>query len=201
MAVTRERLSQGMTYEAYVASMTRNRERLEQNEAKATFTADDLAFFRSFPAPVDVLVLGEDWCGDVIADLPILAKLAKESEKLRLHIFPRDQNDDLMSQYLNQGQFKSIPVFVFFDQNMRELGRYIERPPAFTTLRQQRRQQLFAQHPEAGEASAAVDTLSEEQRLARQSLTSQMEAELGPERIRMTVHDIRQELAAVGSAR
>src|SRR5579884_4313313 len=132
MAVTRERLTQGLTY---VASMTRNRERLEQNEARAQISADDLAFFRNLPEPIDVLVLAEDWCGDVIADLPVLAKLAKESGKLRLHIFARDQNDDLMSQYLNQGQFKSIPVFVFFDKDMRELGRYIERPPEFTELR------------------------------------------------------------------
>ena len=40
----------------------------------------------------------------------------------------RDKNPDLMDQYLNQGMFRSIPVFAFFDENMTEMARFIERP-------------------------------------------------------------------------
>ena len=197
MTVTRDRLNQGMTYEQYVASMTKNRERLEQNEADAQLDADDLAFFRGLPQPLDVLVLAEDWCGDVIANLPVLAKIAKESGKLQLHVFARDQNEDLMNQFLNQGQFKSIPVFAFFDQDMRELGRFIERPADFTALRMRRRAELYEQHPEAGSASTPVDQLTDEQRQTRQQLVGAMEAELVPTRVKMVVRDIR---AACGGA-
>lgn len=189
--VTRERLDQGMTYEQFVAAMTKNRERLQQSEQITQIDPADLAFFRSLPAPLDVLVLAEDWCGDVIANLPVLAKLAQESGKLRLHVFLRDQNDDLMSQYLKEGQFRSIPVFVIFDHDLRELGRFIERPPAFTTLRTQRREELFAAHSEMGDPATPVDSLSDEQRQARQALVAQQEAELAPERIKMVVRDIR----------
>jgi hypothetical protein len=34
-----------------------------------------------------------------------------------------------MSQYLKDGRHRSIPVFVFFDERMNELARFIERRP------------------------------------------------------------------------
>lgn len=49
---------------------------------------------------------------------------------MELRIFARDQNLDIMDQYLNQGQYRSIPVFVFLDHDLNELGHWIERPAA-----------------------------------------------------------------------
>ncbi len=147
MSVTRERFEQGMTYEAYKAQMTRNREQFEANEAAVTFDPDDLAFFAGLPQPLNVLVLAEDWCGDVIANLPVLGRLAQESGKLNLRIFLRDQNLDLMDQYLKDGQFRSIPTFVFFDADFNELGHWIERPARVTEQMAQLRRQLFASDP------------------------------------------------------
>jgi Thioredoxin len=49
-----------------------------------------------------------------------------------MRVFLRDKNPDLMDQYLNQGLYRSIPVFAFFDENMKEVARFIERPPAQT---------------------------------------------------------------------
>ena len=37
-----------------------------------------------------------------------------------------------MDQYLNQGMFRSIPVFAFFDENMNEVARLVERPGKIT---------------------------------------------------------------------
>jgi hypothetical protein len=198
MTVTRERLEQGMTYEQFVAGMTKNQERLHQSEQATSIDRADLDFFRALPAPLDVLVLAEDWCGDVIANLPVLEKLASESGKLRPRVFLRDQNDDLMSQYLKDGQFRSIPVFVLFDAQLNELGRFIERPAAFNRLRTERRQALLAAHPEVGDPATPVDSLTDEQRQARQALLAQLEAELVPERVRMVVRDLRAMLEKTG---
>ena len=191
MAVTRERLEQGMTYEQFVAAMTKNQDRLHQSEQTTTIDPADVEFFRNIPETLDVLVLAEDWCGDVISNLPVLAKLAQESGKLQPRIFLRDQNDDLMQQFLKDGQFKSIPVMAPFDAQMRELGRFIERPAAFSALRASRREELFTAHPEMGDPATPVDNLTEEQRQTRQRLLAELEAELVPERVRMVVHDIR----------
>ena len=162
MAVTRERLSQGMTYEQYKSQMTRNQERFEQNEQSVKLTAQQLAPLKNLSRPLDVLVIGEDWCGDVIDNLPILGRLAQESGKLNLHVFLRDQNLDLIDQYLNQGKFRSIPVFVFFDENMNELGRFIERPQSVTERRAQLRRDLSAEHPEFGPPDKSIAELPED---------------------------------------
>jgi len=144
MSVSKERFAQGLTYTEYKDTMTRNRERLESNEQTVELDAKDLTFFAQLPQPLHVVAIAEDWCGDVINNLPIVGRLAAESSKLDLRIFPRDQNLDLMDQYLNQGQFRSIPVFVFFDQDFNELGHWIERPARMTERSSKFRQELFA---------------------------------------------------------
>src|SRR5579883_3082777 len=150
MAITRERFEQGMTYDEFKAQMTRNQDRFIENERQLELDPADIAAFKNLPRPLNVLVIAEDWCGDVIANLPILGRIDRKSGKLHLRVFLRDQNLDLMDQYLNQGQFRSIPVFVFFDAQFNEVGRFIERPASVTERRARQRRDLFAQHPEFG---------------------------------------------------
>jgi len=169
MTIDPARFDRGLTYDAYKAQMTRNRERLEENEQRVALSTEDLAAFSALPRPVKVLVLAEDWCGDVIANLPVLGRLAKDSGKLVVRIFLRDQNDDIMQAYLNKGQFKSIPVFVFFDEDFRELGHWIERPASVTEVRAKRRKEIFAAHPEFGSPDAPVDQLAEDVRVRLQA--------------------------------
>src|SRR5579871_2377001 len=159
MSVTRERFEQGMTYDEYKAQMTRNQERFATNEQQLALDPADVAAFKNLPQPLNVLVIAEDWCGDVINNLPILGRIAAESGKLNLRVFLRDQNLDLIDQYLKEGKFRSIPVFVFFDDQFREIGRFIERPASVTERNDQYRQKMYADHgcqpiwPESATAS------------------------------------------------
>ncbi len=55
------------------------------------------------------LVLSEGWCGDAAQILPILNKMALSSnKKIDLRIALRDENNDLMNQYLTNGG-RAIP--------------------------------------------------------------------------------------------
>lgn len=191
MSVTQERLAQGLTYQAYRAQMTRNQERFDANERRIKLDPGDLEAFKRLPRPLPVLVLAEDWCGDVIDNLPILGRLAAESGKLDLHIFPRDQHPDLMDQYLNQGQFRSIPVFVFFDEDLKELGHFIERPASVTERRAQLRREMFAEHPEFGSPETPVDQLPEEIRVRIMQETTRQREELKPIENREVVQALR----------
>jgi hypothetical protein len=182
-----------MTYEAYKAQMTRNREQFERNEQNLELAPDDLAAFKSLPR-LKVLALAEDWCGDVVANLPILGRLAKESGKLDVRVLLRDQEPgtQVMDQYLNQGQFRSIPVFVFFDEDMRELGHWIERPASVTELRAKRRREIFASHPEFGSPDAPIDQLPEETRTRLQQAIAAMREEVAPFANREVVRELRE---------
>jgi hypothetical protein len=119
---------------------------------------------------VKVVAIAEDWCGDVIANLPILGKLAKESGKLDVRVVLRDQTN-LIDSYLNKGQFKSIPVFVFLDDNFKELGAFFERPESVTAKRAEQRKQIFAENPDLGSPDAPADQMTEEQRAKYQQLS------------------------------
>ncbi|MBX3013012.1 MAG: SelT/SelW/SelH family protein [Caldilineaceae bacterium] len=166
MSVTKERFEQGLTYAEYRAQMTRNQERFIANESAVALDANDLAFFATLAQPVYLLALAEDWCGDVINNLPVVGRLAEAGGKVEVRVFLRDQNLDIMDQYLKEGQFRSIPVFVLFDADFQELGHWIERPARITELQEEMRQQLWATDPLLKEV--APDTpfgqLSEEAR-------------------------------------
>lgn len=165
MPVTRERFDSGMTYDEYKAQMTRNRERFEANERGLQLSPDDLKAFRRLPRPLNVLVIAEDWCGDVIANTPIVGRIAAESGRLNLRVFLRDQDPDLMDLYLKDGSFRSIPVFAFFDDDFNQVGLFVERPDSVTALRARKRLEIFAQNPEFGSPDAPVDQLPEEVRV------------------------------------
>lgn len=172
-AVSQERFAQGMTYDEFKAGMTRNQDRFAENERILTLAPEDVATLAALPQPVNVLVLAEDWCGDVVDNLPVLGGLATASGKLNIRVFLRDQNLDVMDQYLKDGKFRSIPVFVFFDAAFHELGRFIERPESVTARRAASRRALSAQHPELGSPEVSIADLSEETRVLLKSLQAE----------------------------
>ena len=174
MTVDRERWDKGITYDEFKAAMTRNQERFAENESRVALDPETVRTFKSLPKPLRVLVLAEDWCGDVVANLPVLGRLDKEVPALDVRIFYRDQNLDLMERWLNQGKYQSIPVFVFFDENFRELGHWIERPASVTERRAAERKKIFAAHPEFGSPDAPVDQLPEDVRTRLQAELQKM---------------------------
>ena len=192
MSVTRERFEQGLTYDEYKAQMTRNQERFAANEQQLALAPADLAAFKHLPHALNVLVIAEDWCGDVINNLPILGRIAAESGKLNPRVFLRDQNTDLIDQYLKEGKFRSIPVFVFFDDQFRELGRFIERPASVTERMAERRLEMYARHPEFGSPEASITELPEEIRNALAEETAAWREEIRPLNNQDVVRDLRQ---------
>ena len=129
--VTPERFASGITWEQYLGQIKRNRERFEYNYDGTILTDEDVEAFRSLVAsadgPAKVLALGEDWCPDVFRGLPVMARIAG-AVGMELRVFPRDDNLDIMKEFLNRGEHQSIPVFVFYTGDHRYIAHWIERP-------------------------------------------------------------------------
>ncbi len=196
MAITRERFEQGMTLEQYTAQMKQNREAFVANQAAATVRPEDIAFFNSLPETVNTLIITEDWCGDALANVPVLAKLAEQTGKLTLRFFLRDQNLDLADQYLKEGKYRSVPVFVFFDQEMRELGHFIERPAQATAEMQAATDALVAEHPELPDLGGSFDTMSDASKQLRFQSLRELRQQRGAAWTDMLLDDIKRLLSA-----
>ena len=129
--VTLDRFSKGKTWQQYIDSGIRNRELFERNYKNLTISPEQEARLKAVAAkdggPHHVVVIGEDWCPDVYRGTGIAQRMA-EAMGIEFRFFERDQNKDMIQPYLKDGQFESIPVFVFFDKDHKELGHFIERP-------------------------------------------------------------------------
>ena len=100
MAVTAEQFATGMTMDAYQAQMSQNKNEFATNIAAAPVTAADVARFAALPEPLNVLVITEDWCGDSLAHLPVLFRLARESgDRLHVRVFKRDEHKELAARF------------------------------------------------------------------------------------------------------
>ena len=131
--MTPERFAQGMTFAAYLAQMRTNKERFEKRMADSEITPADREAIRG--RKLKILVITEDWCGDALVGFPALARLVAGAPDVEMRVFLRDENPDVMDQYLKRGLYRTIPVFVFFDGQMNELARFMERQDVVTELR------------------------------------------------------------------
>ena len=129
--VTPERFAQGLTYDQWIAAIDRNQDRFQENYDATELSEEDTRAFRELAArpdgPANCLAIGEAWCPDVFRGLPIMARIA-EACGMELRVFFRDQNKDIMAEFLKQGEHESIPTFVFYTRDHRYLCHWIERP-------------------------------------------------------------------------
>ena len=129
--VTPQRFSEGKSWAEYLELIQKNKDKFVKNYEAVTFSDEDKRSFTEIAArpgaPTKVLALGEDWCPDVYRGLGVIARVAGELGA-ELRIFPRDSHLDIMDEFLKNGEFQSIPVAVFYSDDMREIGHWIERP-------------------------------------------------------------------------
>jgi len=126
-----QRFATGMTWKDYMAQMGDTRARTEENYAKSTLTEDERKAFGAVSGVRYVMMLAENWCGDVHRNSPLVAHVCEAIPGCELRVFFRDQNLDITDCYLNNG-FRSIPVVAFYDKDFNEIGRWLERAHAAT---------------------------------------------------------------------
>jgi hypothetical protein len=81
----------------------------------------------ALPGAWHLLVLSEDWCGDAVNTVPVVAKLAERAPNADLRVLGRDDNPDLMDAHLT-GSSRSIPVVIALDESFEERGWWGPRP-------------------------------------------------------------------------
>lgn len=153
--------NQGETPQAFEESMDaglREKFSLLLEESRADLVARGEA--SPLASDVRVVVIAEPWSGDVMYNLPALLALA-ESQDWQVRIFRRDEHLELIEPYKKDGLYLSIPVFVFFDEDFRELGHWIERPQVATKTIDEQSLNLRRKLREENKAAWRAATLGE----------------------------------------
>lgn len=134
----------GMTFEQYVTSMKVNREELNRVYEQLVFTEEDLAVWKNMDQQKGKgIVLTADWCGDASMCVPVLQRIAEESN-IEWRFLIRDENLELMDQYLTNGKSRSIPIFIFMDEEGNQTHVWGPRSPEVQELVTSIRAQLPA---------------------------------------------------------
>jgi Thioredoxin len=128
-----KRFATGLTWKDYMAQMGDTRARTEQNYGNAKLTDEERKFFSGVKGVKYVMMLAENWCGDVHRNSPLIAHIVDAIPGAELRVFFRDQATDLRDAYLNNG-YQSIPVVVFYDKDWNEVGRWLERAHGATIV-------------------------------------------------------------------
>lgn len=127
-AIDPGRYAEAPTFAAYLGTVVKNAELWHGMYRTATVLPDAVERLRKAGNEFRLLVLSEDWCGDCVSVVPIVARLAEQAG-LDLRVLSRDANDDLMSGHLSSGT-RSIPVVMVLGDDFTEYGWWGPRPAA-----------------------------------------------------------------------
>jgi hypothetical protein len=148
--VTPERFDRALSYADYLAAIAVNRDQFQHYYDIARLTEDDVAFFREAAAlpsgPAKILVIAEAWCPDVFRGVPVLARIA-EATGMTMKVVLRDENPDIMDEFLLNGKARAIPVAIFYTRDHRYITHWTERPAVAHAEVARIRREFSAVHP------------------------------------------------------
>lgn len=124
----RERFERAPSFDEYLETVEKNRDLWHAIDRRAVVEAETLERARAIGGTWHLLALTEDWCGDAVNTLPVVAELAERTPGLDLRVLLRDENLDLMDAHLTNGRSRSIPIVIIYDENFEERGWWGPRP-------------------------------------------------------------------------
>jgi hypothetical protein len=130
LPMSADRFSQGLSFAEFIEVMTQNQRRIRQMYDRYELSHEDIERFtrlvQQLGGRLYITALVEDWCPDVVLNIPILVHLAEQVPGIELRLFNRPQHPDLREAYQAMG-IQSIPIISFFDQDWHEIDRWVER--------------------------------------------------------------------------
>lgn len=97
-----------------------NNQRMKRLDKQTQLSEEARAVAEKVNKDFTWLVLTESWCGDAAQTLPVINKFSEASDKIDLKVVLRDENDELMSQFLTDGN-KSIPKLIVIENDSKEV--------------------------------------------------------------------------------
>ena len=125
--ITKARYCEGETFAEFMARPIKNHELWVGIYKHLTIPVEMSARVEALGGRWHLLVLTEDWCGDAVNIVPIIAKLAESVSNMDMRMLARDENLDIMDTHLT-GRSRSIPIVILLNQKYEECGWWGPRP-------------------------------------------------------------------------
>jgi len=110
-----------------------NDKRMSRLDKKTSLTDSTISALKSTNTKQTWLLIAEGWCGDAAQIAPVINKMSLESDKVNFKVVLRDENEDLMNQFLTNGS-KSIPKLVVLNEKDEVISSWGPRPSVATTM-------------------------------------------------------------------
>ncbi|AZB44737.1 thioredoxin family protein [Bacillus sp. FJAT-42376] len=137
-----EWFEKGWTKETYISRMNVHQENLLHIYNSFQMKEEDRVFLQTLQKEnLRAIVLTADWCGDAMVNLPILMRLSEEA-LIETRYLIRDENLELMDQYLTNGTARSIPIIIFTNENGEEVAKWGPRTAAVQEWVDEQKQSL-----------------------------------------------------------
>lgn len=161
--IDQARWQTSLTLDEFVNGMQTHQAEMRRRLREVTLSPADRDHFARLDSPIHVLTMTEDWCGDSLMNLPILARIVEAAPGMELRIFDRAGSPDL-NDYYTARNIKAIPVFTFLDADFDEIGTWVERSQAAYA----RVGEWMTAHPQVAEFLQNTDMTAEERHHALQ---------------------------------
>lgn len=115
----------GRTYDAWIA-VAEHPEHVEKMQAaieRQHLDAVTTGALRAIARPIHVVAFAEDWCGDVVRHVPVLARMARENDLLHVRYVTRAEQPEAFARFLTNGG-EAVPKFVFVSDQFVECGNW-----------------------------------------------------------------------------
>jgi thiol-disulfide isomerase/thioredoxin len=110
-----------------------NDKRMKRLDKTITLSQEIISKTMALEEPQTWLILTESWCGDAAQTIPIINKIANENSNINFKIVLRDENLELMDEFLTGGG-RSIPKLVAMDKDNNVLNSWGPRPTIATKM-------------------------------------------------------------------
>ncbi len=127
--------------------------RMKRLDKTTRLEEDVVASLQAIDRPLTWLVLTEGWCGDAAQIVPVMQKMADQSDHIELRLLLRDEHPEIMDAFLTNGA-RSIPKLIILDQgNQTVLGEWGPRPEVVQNMVMAGKEQSLATTSDEGRSS------------------------------------------------
>lgn len=110
-----------------------NDKRMDRLDKKTTLEESTENKLKEITENYTWLLISEGWCGDAAQNVPVINKMATVNNNINLRIVLRDENLELMDEFLTNGG-RAIPILLILDKNKNVIATWGSRPSEATKM-------------------------------------------------------------------